>query len=376
VSPELDLSSIAVISRAVVTPQPLEMTLSTIARAAAGLLGADAAIILLRDGLDSVRFAGGYGMSPSYRANFDADQHDMPVVEALRTGRPILFEDTEHDTRFVAWRDIARAERFRALVALPLTLGDAPLGTLAVYRRAAGPWGTDAVDALNVVGAYIATAVRTAHLIDEQQHMLAAHARVLHGLREQAWSNMERIAHVQSSLDRGDGEDVGRLVAELQTQLSETYAAVVERIDDRVVASMLIGEASIAARKRVTFRLDRRSRLTALPAQLGTIEAVSLVSNLLENAFDAATGLPAARRRATLLVRSDHVRARLRVRDWGIGLDGIDDEAVLRHGFSTKPGHSGVGLAIVAELVRAAGGRLTIDRPPVGATFTVEIGDV
>jgi signal transduction histidine kinase len=373
--PPFDLRLITAMSRAVATPQPLAVTLSTIAEAAAELLRSEAAVILLRDGRDRLRFVGGHGVSAGYRNIFDADQEAMPVLEALRTGSPVMVADIETDQRLAPWREAARAEGFRALIALPLTLGVAPIGSLATYRRTPGAWSAHERDFMMLAGACIATAVRTAHLIDEQTGALAAHARVLHGLREQTQRHVERLAGLRTTLDIGDSDDVRHLVAELEDELRDTYARIIERIHNPVVAGMLIGEASIASRKGVAFRLDRRSCMTGLPPGLGSIETVSIVSNLLENAFDAVAGLPSHRRRVTLLVRSDRRRARFRVRDWGCGLVDVSDELVLRPTFTTKGGHSGVGLSIVSSLLESAGGNMTIERLGVGASFAVEVPD-
>jgi signal transduction histidine kinase len=368
---QVDLEPVMLMSRAVAAPGSLAETLSIVSAAAADLLDSYAAVILLRDGHNRLRFAGGYGLSPGYAKYFAADQENMPVIEALRLERPVVIADTEAEERFAPWRHIARAEGFRALMALPMTLGANTIGTLAVYRRTEGTWSTQELDFLRLASGHVASAVRTAELIDEQKRQLEAHSRVVRGLREQRQTHVERLTSLRTSLD--DDEGLRQLLKEFEAELTEAYSAVASRIQSRVVASMLLGEASIARRKGVHFRLDRRSRLLRLPERLGEVETVSIVSNLLENAFDAVADLPTRRRRASLFIRSDADRAVFRVRDWGVGIADLDDESLLQHGFTTKNGHSGVGLAIVADLVEAAGGALEIERPEVGAAFKVVI---
>jgi signal transduction histidine kinase len=360
-------------SRAVSTPAPLSSILSTIAGKAAAVMEARAASILLLGGRGRLRFAGSYGLSAGYREHFAKDQNAMPVAQAYRRERPVVIADTETDPRFSAWREAARGEGYRALIALPLSLGEAPIGALAVYRERPGSWSTDDFDFLALVGAHVASAVRTAQLLDGQRRRLAAHSRAVLGLRQQTRNHVDRLESLSATLAQGDARGAAQLVADVEGEHYEAYTAIAERIHNRVLASLLLGEASIARRRGVAFRLDRRSRLDRLPEHLGEIEAVSVVSNLLENAFDAVAGQPARRRKVVLLIKRDAERTSFRVRDWGSGLQELPDERVLRHGFTTKADHSGVGLALVAQLADAAGGCLQIERPPVGAAFRVVV---
>jgi sensor histidine kinase regulating citrate/malate metabolism len=195
----------------------------------------------------------------------------------------------------------------------------------------------------------------------------------MRGLREQTLDYLARINALQDQLERGDKSGVVDLVADFESQLSETYAVMLRQIQPSVIASLLWGESSIARQKAVVFHLDRRSRLTRLPSRLGETEAVSLIGNLLQNAFDAVDGMPPSRRKVTLLIAESEHLVRFRVRDWGVGLQGFTNRDVLGYGFSTKPGHDGVGLAVVAGIANAAGGQVNVDRPHVGAAFEVVV---
>ncbi|OAQ21731.1 hypothetical protein TDIS_0249 [Thermosulfurimonas dismutans] len=57
-----------------------------------------------------------------------------PCGEALRTGRPVVVQDTEEDSRFIPWRERARQYGLRSAVALPLVLGNEVKGVLLLYH--------------------------------------------------------------------------------------------------------------------------------------------------------------------------------------------------------------------------------------------------
>ena len=95
---------------------------------------------------------------------------------------------------------------------------------------------------------------------------------------------------------------------------------------------------------------------------------MTIVGNLLENAFDAVGALEPARRRVHLTIVDDAQTLLIRVSDRGPGVS--DGRAqLIERGFSTKTGHAGVGLALVHDAATAAGGTFDVR----GSTFTVTI---
>ena len=360
-------------SRAVSSPEPLSSILATIAAKAAELIGGRAAGILLLDGHGSLRFAGHHGLSAEYRERVARIRDELPVAETFRSGHAVVISDTESDPRFKPWLAIARRSGYRSLVAVPLSLGGSPIGVLTVYRGQPGDWSASALSFVELIGAHAASAVRTAELIDEQKHRLAAYSRAVRGLREQTANHVAQLQTLLETLETGNSSSVSRIVSEFKSEHEDMYAAIAERIHCRVLASVLLGEASIASQRDIQLRLDHRSRLDSLPRRLDEIETVSIVSNLLDNAFYAVARVSSKRRRVTLLIHQDSEHTIFSVRDWGVGLGNTSDAQLLEHGFTTKDGHAGAGLGLVAQVAEAAGGRVAIRRPAVGATFTVTV---
>jgi len=102
---------------------------------------------------------------------------------------------------------------------------------------------------------------------------------------------------------------------------------------------------------------------------------VTIIGNLVDNAFDAVAEVDGERRVTVDSVVRDGAVV-LTVADTGPGLrPGAVDE-VFRRGYSTKEGtperRRGLGLALVAQAVQRAGGSLDVGGPP-GAVFTVRL---
>lgn len=209
--------------------------------------------------------------------------------------------------------------------------------------------------------------------LDDELRALADSARAAGRLREQTEAELLQLEAIGSRLAGGDVAGAAGLVRSSRPEVGKEYSTIVAWIENRLLASLLVGKAAQAFEGDVDFEVDPASRLRRLPPVLAEADAVSVVGNLLQNALDAVADAPSERRRVAILISEAGLRLRIRVRDWGPGLDGSADEILLSPGFSTKPGHPGVGLGIVRKLVQRAGGALSIERLPVGAAFEVTV---
>jgi PAS domain S-box-containing protein len=98
-----------------------------------------------------------------------------------------------------------------------------------------------------------------------------------------------------------------------------------------------------------------------------------IVTNLLSNALKYGAGKP-----VEVTLESDGVRARLIVRDWGIGIASDDVRRIFGRFERAAPARNfsgmGLGLYITRQAVEAHGGRIAVQSEPGnGATFTVEL---
>lgn len=142
-------------------------------------------------------------------------------------------------------------------------------------------------------------------------------------------------------------------------------------VDLHAVVRHAVSMAAHATRSRVTVELD----LHEVPAVTGwATRFEQVVVNLLVN---AAQAIPAARTdgqvKVTVAAASDGW-ASLVVADNGVGVPAEMQPRLFKPFFTTKPAGqgTGLGLSVVADIVRAAGGRIDFEPTPGGgATFRV-----
>lgn len=179
--------------------------------------------------------------------------------------------------------------------------------------------------------------------------------------------------HVDTALS--SGERLLAIVADILSASRSSRHSVESSVHPREIDVAEVVRASALALKplaeerviKVTVAADER--VTAF-ADASRIRQV--VDNLLGNAikFNRDGGA------VELAVRADGGTSVIEVRDTGVGIAEADRARVFERFFraSEDVAGNGLGLAISAEIVKAHGGRLSVDSTPgYGSTFTVEL---
>ncbi|MFF3560049.1 ATP-binding protein [Streptomyces sp. NPDC002574] len=198
-------------------------------------------------------------------------------------------------------------------------------------------------------------------------------------LRSQAHEASNRLHTVVSLIELGRaGEAVEFATAELELAQALTDR-VVAAVGEPVLAALLLGKAAEASERGVELTVSEDSRIDdgVLPAALASRDLVTILGNLIDNAIDAAiegAGRSAARPHVGVTAHADGGELLLRVADNGSGVDPATVREVFRRGWTTKSEGRGLGLALVEQAARRAGGTVDLDRAETGgAAFTVRL---
>jgi signal transduction histidine kinase len=367
-----ELAAIMAISAAVAESDELDETLGQIARAAAQLVSAQAAAIILRESVSAtgLAVAGSYGMSAAY-ADYLNRRRPIEVGKgpsglAVEHDAPVAISDVLEDPIFAPWRDLAIREHYRALVSVPLRWGSV-IGVLNAYRAEPGEWKQREVDVLSLLAAHAAIAIRTAHLLDDSRRQINGLSLMVRSLRAQTHEHSNRLHAIYGLLTLGETVEARRLIASVEEGYHSVYGNVTGRIENATLAGFLVAEAAIARESDIELVLDRRSRLLDLPPQLSDLDAITVVGNLVHNAVEAVSTMPRRRRRVSVrILQQPGGRTSFRVRDWGPGVSEGEVERMFRRDRSTKPGHSGIGLALVSSVARRCRGSIDVEHPRGG----------
>ncbi|MFD7232781.1 ATP-binding protein [Streptomyces sp. NPDC059881] len=198
---------------------------------------------------------------------------------------------------------------------------------------------------------------------------------LIDALRAQDHEHANRMHTLLGLLELEMHEEAVEFVTEVVGVHRATAEQVTEKVHDPLLASLLVGKATVAAERGVSLRI---APATLLPDRLVDPRGlVTVLGNLVDNALDAAAGSEDPRIEIELLGEGRTVV--LRVSDSGPGVPAEQRDLIFTEGWSTKelPAHGkrGLGLALVRRFAERQGGsaRVTGACPDLGggAEFTV-----
>jgi len=190
-------------------------------------------------------------------------------------------------------------------------------------------------------------------------------------LRAQAHEFANKLHTIAGLLELGWHDQAVAFITQATREQQQWINELPNRIHDPELVALLVGKASVASERGITFSVSPRSKLS--PAGALSRVLATVCGNLIENAFDAVEGMP--RREVSISIREHDGYVHLEVRDTGPGVPRRLLARVFESGFSTKGnGHGprGLGLALVKRLVVEHGGEVSV-RTDGGAVFGVRL---
>ncbi|MGC5222051.1 sensor histidine kinase [Micromonospora sp. DT81.3] len=190
-------------------------------------------------------------------------------------------------------------------------------------------------------------------------------------LRAQTHEHGNRMHTAVALIELGRSDEAVELLTETSRVSQDLVDRVLARDGDPTVAALLLGKASQAKERGIEWIVDVDPM--APRSVLGPVDAVSVVGNLIDNAIDAAAAGPEPRWVRVRIARAG-ADLSVTVTDSGRGVDPGLRERIFEHGFSTKPAGAagrGVGLALVRDVVAAAGGTVSLAAAPPTAFSVV-----
>ncbi len=161
---------------------------------------------------------------------------------------------------------------------------------------------------------------------------------------------------------------ISRIVSEHEAELS----FVAKRIREPVIAGFILSKLSLAREKNIIMHLAEESYVPQPKQEQIVHEMVTIIGNLVENAFDAVVG--SDHKEVELHMYCDEDSLWIHVSDTGEGILPEVRNHLFDKGISSKGSQRGFGLHLVKLSIEEVKGEIEFEtRPGEGTVFTVRI---
>jgi signal transduction histidine kinase len=405
-----ELAALNSVSYAISDPLDLDTMLNRATAAAVQAVEADGGVVrLLNPTTNQLVVAAARGFSDAYLSSNRAIPLGQGVIgQVAQNGQPLTTGNFDDGP----WVSRLRDEGFSSFLCVPLRAGDSErekhpiVGTLAVVVQQARDFATHEVDLLTTIGNQIGVAVARAQYAADlresniQLERANVELRQLDTLREQFIQNVAHELRTPLALVRGYVEMLarGELDPEEQRVALDVTSRRVETLVELVEAITTLQDLGARPMKIETVSpaelIETACQMTAQRAVNAGIElrcepAVDLpmlqgdftrLSQALHQMLDNACKFSPENTEVTVAARvdSDERVLCISVADQGIGIPPEEHERIFERfyqvdgGLTRRYGGTGLGLALVKEIVEAQGGTVNIESEMgVGSTFTV-----
>ncbi|UOY91755.1 sensor histidine kinase [Ectobacillus sp. JY-23] len=211
--------------------------------------------------------------------------------------------------------------------------------------------------------------------IDQLTEELSQVKRYTEALRAQTHEFNNLLYTLSGLIQLGSYEEALELVHKETAVQHDFTQFIMKRLRNPWLGGILIGFYNRARELKIDFVFDRESSLDKLPPYIDSSHVVSILGNLITNAFESVEKNDVYNRKVRLFVTDMGNDILIEVEDSGPGIDDRLLPHIFQRGFSTKATNQrGYGLAKVKELVKELNGTVAIERGDWnGALFIIAI---
>jgi len=210
------------------------------------------------------------------------------------------------------------------------------------------------------------------NLIQELSHVKA----YAEGLRAQTHEYSNRLYTLLGLIQLGSYKEAIDFISREVDVAQGFISFLMKEIPDPIIAGFILGKVSLASELKIYLTIERDSSFRDLPEEISRDTLVTIIGNLVNNAFDAVRENGKVEKRVSLFLTDLGKDLIIEIEDNGKGINNSIGEKIFQNGFSTKnrQSNSGIGLSLVKEAIAGLGGYITFSsNEGEGTIFTVVI---
>ncbi|MCG5102177.1 ATP-binding protein [Oceanobacillus alkalisoli] len=195
-----------------------------------------------------------------------------------------------------------------------------------------------------------------AHQLGEE---LTGVKELVGALRAQNHEHMNKLHSIGGLIQLGKIDKALKLIVQETSDEENLVSFIRNHIKDYAVSGLILGKRSRAKELGVTFDIELQSFLEATVQGLSTGDIITIVGNLIDNAFEACDARD--KKKVTCLIQGNESYFYFSVTDTGIGMTEDELGFIFDQGYSSKAKEGrGIGLTLVKDIVDLKKGTITI----------------
>ena len=192
-------------------------------------------------------------------------------------------------------------------------------------------------------------------------------------LRAQTHEYSNKLHTIAGLIQTDHNREALELICQETAGYQGLIAFLAKAVPYPVLAAFIIGKYNHAQELRIEFEIDPDSQLKDVPSELSREKLVTILGNLIDNAFDAAL-LGENQTKVKLSMTDAGNDLVFEIEDSGTGIPTERSEQIFKRGFTTKQNDRGQGLYLVEKALKDLGGQITLGNSDLGgALFSVFI---
>ncbi len=379
----------------------LDEALNAITREASSLMNArTCALQLLDETNNRLNLVASFGAGKAYLNKPDVIISESFLGSVVRLKKPLQIENVQISNAYQQ-QDIARNEGLVALLSIPLVFGSNAIGTLNIYKGKSYVFSNEEINIAMALAEFSALAIEKARLLErivESEELLRQNEKlsalgllageVAHEIRNPL-TVLKMLYHsLELKFPENDPrtEDV-RIMGEKMDHLNNiveqilTFARNTEPQFKPSDINKIINDLRILVRRKfaqqnVQLNVQLEENLPEAKADDQQLSQAFL--NLTLNALESMPngGILKIKSSSSELSKTNNKPKNIRIEfsDTGSGMNPeLRKQAFTSLLSSSKPGGTGIGLAIVNRIIESHGGEIKIEPNVKGTTFNVFI---
>jgi two-component system, CitB family, sensor kinase len=196
------------------------------------------------------------------------------------------------------------------------------------------------------------------------------------GLRAQTHEYSNRLYTLLGLIQLGSYKEAIEFISKEVDVAQGFIHFLMREIPDPIIAGFILGKFSLASELKINFIVDRESSFRDVPDGINREQLITIIGNLVNNAFEAVRENGKAEKRVSLFLTDLGKELIIEIEDNGNGINVKNNEFIFQEGFTTKSSKSnaGIGLSLVQATIKGLGGEVTFSSEEGNGTiFTVSI---